>query len=99
MGSHYNYLDKHFHKFAKEVGADIDWADGMVVAHGDKGYSYEGEWEENGISFNHGMMIFLLSYLKPFSKTVRETEKGWVAPCQWVIDNYKNFEKYLPKEE
>lgn len=99
MGSHYDYLDKHWHNFAKTVGGNIAWADGIVSAHGDKGYSYQSDWEDVGISFNHGMMIFLLSYVKPFSKTVRSTDNGWVDPCQWVIDNYEKFKTYMPEDE
>ena len=99
MGSHYDYLDKHWHNFAKIVGGNIVWADGIVSAHGDKGYSYQSDWEEAGICFNHGMMLFLLSYVKPFSNTVRDTDKGWVNPCQWVIDNYEKFKAYMPEGE
>jgi hypothetical protein len=72
--------------------------DGGIVAHGDKCYSYRSEWESKGIPFEHGVAIYLLTYLRPYSKEVRETSNGWVAPKDWVIANYHKFVNHLPVE-
>lgn len=96
--SHYDWLEKHFKAFALAVGVGWAWADGIISAHGDKCYNYRGIWQEAGIPFSHGVAIYLLTYLNPFAKEVRETKDGWVAPADWVVRNYGRFKEHLPKE-
>ena len=62
----------------------------LSVAHGDKCYGYRDEWENAGVPFNHGALIYLFTHMSPYSIQVRETENGWVDVCQWVIDFYKS---------
>ena len=101
--NHYKWLDKNFIQFLLNLGMLEKYAKdttGISGAHGDKGYQYKEIWKENGIHFYHGMAIYLLTYLLPYNNESRETEKGWVAPCQWVVDNYEkghNFKQYLPE--
>lgn len=97
--NHYNYLDKYWHKFAESVGGDISWTGGIVGAHGDKGEGYSIRWRNVGIHFYHGMMIFLLSYIKPFSNEVRQTKNGFVNVGDWVIEKYKTLKDFLPPIE
>ncbi len=59
---------------------------GIIGAHGDKGYGYRSTWEKNGISYNHGMLIYLLTWTK-------EMEEDKHKSCEWVIDRYSH---YLP---
>jgi hypothetical protein len=73
------------------------WNGGIVVAHGDKGYCYSDEWEEHGIPFHEGMVVYLLSYLAPWGNEVRNTDHGFVDPKEWVIDNYDKFKDDIPK--
>lgn len=61
----------------------------LSVAHGDKCYGYRDEWENAGVPFNHGALIYLFTRMSPYSSQVRETENGWVDVGQWVIDFYK----------
>ena len=65
----------------------------LAVAHGDKCYSQRDGWEKQGVPFNHGALIYLFTYMKPYSEYVRNTDDGWVNPHNWVIGFYKNNEE------
>lgn len=94
--SHYDYLYENLPNFLdKYARGGFQCYTGIISAHGDKGYSYSNTWEQYGIPFEHGMMLYILSYCFPFSQEVRETKKGWVSPEQWVIDNYNKFKSDL----
>lgn len=94
--SHYDWLEKHFNSFYKNVtGKDYD-VRGMIVAHGDKCYSHRDTFEKSGIPFERGVAIYLLTYINPFSKEVRETENGWIDPFVWIINNYNRFVLHFP---
>lgn len=97
--SHYTWLDIHFETFLAAVGGSWKTCGGIITAHGDKCYSYKRLWEDASVPFSHGVAIYLLSYLSPWSKEVRETAHGWVAPCQWVIDNYSKFKPFLSDKD
>lgn len=94
--NHYKYLEKVLPDFFKAVGLNPDLAAGLEVAHGDKAGQYQVLWEEAGIHFYKGCAIYLLSYCAPFSSEVRQTENGWVSPCDWVIANKDKFMSLLP---
>ena len=95
---HYKYLDIAFPMFLENIGIGCRWNNncGIVTSHGDKEYFYESPWEDEGIPFHEGMVLYLLTYFKPYCDEVRETENGWVAPIDWVIDNYKRFKDHIP---
>ena len=96
--SHYDYLDEHLPAFFEAVGVAWEGNAGIVLAHGDKCYTYHYEWEEAGIPFAHGLAIYLLSYCYPYSQEVRETpDGGWVPPKDWVRANYDRFKAHLPQ--
>lgn len=92
--NHYKWLDHHLQTFFKALG--VSCTNGIIVAHGDKCYSYREEWEDAGIPFSHGVALYLLSYIHPYSKTCRETEGGWIKPSDWVISNYTQLSSLLP---
>jgi len=94
--NHYDYLQKHLPEFFKAVGVSWDNNTGIISAHGDKAYGYKEKWEKAGIPFPQGVAIYLLSYCTPYAKEVRETSNGWVAPKDWVIDNWDRFKRHLP---
>lgn len=91
--NHYKWLEKHFPDFIEKLlgGEESLNCKGLIGAHGDKCYSYKPNFKEAGIDFPHGVAIYLLTYMSPFSKEVRETEHGWVDAGQWVIDNKARF--------
>lgn len=100
--SHYDYLEAYWLKFIKAIGLPGAqyYNNGMIGAHGDKGYSYRASWEEAGIPFERGMLIYLLSYCPPYNKQVRETQNGkWVNPWEWVISTYPQFVTHIEKLE
>ncbi len=96
--NHYTWLDSHFDQFLDNMkhprhGESFN---GMIVAHGDKCYGYKPDWAQVGIPFEHGVAMYLLTYLHPWSSEVRETKDRWVDPWVWVIENYSGFSAYLP---
>jgi len=93
--SHYDWLEDHLQKFFEQAGAKWE-NNGIIVAHGDKCSSYQTGWEAVGIPFEHGVAIYLLSYISPFNTEVRDTPNGWVPPNRWVVDNYSRFKPLLP---
>ena len=97
--NHYDWLEEHLKEFFENVGVEIDYHSGLITAHGDKCYGYEHIWTENEIPFRYGVAIYLLSYMKPFSDEVRDTENEWVYPDIWVITNYLRFLPFFPKEK
>lgn len=98
MNNHYDWLDIYFQAFVENCGLNDDLR-GLISAHGDKCYSYRCIWEEYNIPFEHGVAIYLLTYVKPFSEQVRNTKTGWVDPYKWVIDNYKKLKIFFNKDD
>jgi hypothetical protein len=106
--NHYKYLDAHLPTFLYLLLND-DEHFGLVGAHGDKCYQYREYWKAKGIPFEHGCLIYLLSYLYPYSSEVRETrtynnEDGskldtWVDPCKWVIQMYEELLPHILEAE
>jgi hypothetical protein len=93
--SHYDYLDENLPTFFKKIG--ILYKEGIISAYGDKAYSYRDKWQKGGLHFYHGVAIYILTYVRPFSKESRETINGWVDPGDWVLANKDRFIQYLPK--
>lgn len=92
--NHYKWLYRHSDSFGFAVGLKYKLSE-LITDHGDKCYGYRDKWEKQNIPFNHGVAIYLLSYCDPFSKEVRETSAGWVAPDDWVVSNYNRFKEFL----
>lgn len=98
--NHYRWLEKHLPQFFEDIGLSWKNNQGIISAHGDKGYTYRDLWEKNNIPFNHGIAIYLLSYCDPFWFYCRRThKKEWLPVEQWVIDNYCEFKEYLADPE
>lgn len=97
--NHYPYLEAHLFDFMAKVGVNVDSCKGLISAAGDKCHQYQRKWEDAGVPFQHGATIYMLTYCDPFSDEVRETGNGFVAPAQWVIDNYPKFKPFLPPVE
>ena len=97
--NHYDYLTKNIFPFLEKCGVNPEWNGGIISAHGDKAYGYRYQWNENGLHFFHGVAIYLLTYCRPYSQEVRETENGWVDPGDWVLKNKDRFLKFLPPVE
>lgn len=97
--SHYDWLNKYLKTFFDDLG--IDWVEcsGIIVAHGDKCYGYKRKWESNNIPFEHGVALYLLTYVTPFDTESRETKSGWIHPADWVVTNYPKYREQLTNYE
>lgn len=67
----YDFTEKYGNIFAKYLGLNIDLSSNSY--HADKSDQYKSIYSENGLSLNDGALIYLLSYEKPYSETVRVT--------------------------
>ena len=94
--SHYEWLEKNLETIFDNLSLDYSHHCGIIRYHGDKAYSYRDMWKKEGIHFFHGMAMYLLSYVLPFSNECRQTKQGWVPVETWVIDKYKQFKKHFP---
>lgn len=97
--NHYVWLEENLNAFwIKVLGRSLEdsYCAGIIGSDGDKCYQYRQAWEDAGIPFPHGVAIYMLGSVPPFSLEVRETKMGWVAPKDWVIRMYPKFKKYLP---
>lgn len=97
--SHYEWLKINFGTFLTNLGHPelMEWNGGIISAHGDKCYCYRYSWDEAGIPFPHGVAIYFLSYMKPWSDETRELSDGtWVDVGKWVIEKYPEMVGYLP---
>jgi hypothetical protein len=96
--SHYDWLHENLVTFLTALNLpDAKYMDGLISAHGDKWYCEKQSWEKQGIPFEHGVAIALLSYVSPYNKESRETkDNGWVHPARWVEENYQRFLPFLP---
>lgn len=99
--SYYDWLEINLPKFLINLGMNEEKAvfesRGLIRAHGDKCGQYRQKFDENGLPFEYGVAIYLLTYVPQFSTEVRETVNGWVAPVDWIINNKDRFLPYLPK--
>lgn len=57
------------------------------------------ECEESNIPFKYGVLIYILTYLKPWSDEVRNTEDGWVNPTKWVFSNVDSFKVVIEEAD
>lgn len=87
QNNHYKYIEKYGNVFSDALG--IDDVTKSLVADGDKCRQYKDQWEEAGVPFVIGSMIYIASKEYKYVSTVRQTENGWVDVCQWVIDKFK----------
>jgi hypothetical protein len=95
------YPENHY-EFIERVGKYVSTTWGhpenpalYLTAHGDKCLQYKDLWEDNGVPFNHGAYVYLLSHMAAYSKNVRQTERGWVDPGQWVITYYQGNPEFV----
>ena len=94
--SHYEWLEKNLEEIFNNLNLNYSHYQGIIRCHGDKAYGYRDLWESQNIHFFHGMTMYLLSYIQPYSNESRQTEFGWVPVEKWVIDNYERFKKHFP---
>ena len=89
--NHYDWLDRNLSAFLQKNGVQPIAVEGIISADGDKCYGARKRWEENGIPFERGVAMYILSKFSPYSDEVRDTKDGWVDPFDWVIQNKERF--------
>lgn len=57
--------------------------------HTDKAFQYRDRWAEAGIEYRFGVLLYLMSFCEPYLHSVRQTDEGFVDPCDWVIEQFK----------
>lgn len=93
--SHYDYLEfvidrfwpKVFGKTRNEMFCGCN-----VGAHADKCDGYKFDWNDAGIPFYHGVLLFLLTYTKLMDRPKHESG-------EWVIENYEKFNSMIFEAE
>jgi hypothetical protein len=97
--NHYEWLEKYLPAIYKKL--NLSYSSGIIVADGDKCYTYESIWKRNGIPFSHGVALYILTKESPYCKEVRDGNPviGWVSPFVWVTENYHKFEKMIKEIE
>lgn len=81
--SHYAYIEKHGAWFSEQLG--VEDINKFIIAHGDKSRQYEDIFQKLNVSSKKGAMVYLLSFLKPYSSEVRDTIHGWISVESWLI--------------
>lgn len=98
MINHYKWLEQNLLPFRDKLNIPNYKMSLGIISHGDKCYQYMEMWRNHNIPFQHGVLIYLLSYVEPYSRECRELPDGkWISPGCWVRDNYNRFKPYIPE--
>lgn len=87
-------LERKFPVFLKNIGKEdqIQYAESIIICDSDKCDQYRVAWEKNNIPFIDGVMIYLITKMKPYCDEARVT----ISPSDFVIKYFKTFKKFLP---
>lgn len=90
----YEKLNKDFPVFLKNIGKEkqIPYAEAIIACDADKCEQYRKTWENHGIPFEHGVMIYLITKMKPYCDEARKT----ISVSDFVIKHYEEFKVYIP---
>lgn len=90
----YDKLRNDFPIFLKNIGKEdqIPYAESIIICDSDKCMQYSKIWQENNIPFEHGVMIYLITKMRPYCKEARKT----ISASDFVIKYYEDFKKFIP---
>lgn len=90
----YEELSKKFPVFLKNIGKEkeLEYADSIITCDADKCEQYRYAWENAGIPFVEGTMIYLIEKMDPYCREARIS----VPAVDFVIKNYEKFKQYMP---
>ena len=90
----YDVLNRDFPIFLKNIGKEnqVQYAESIIICDSDKCTQYRDIWENNGIPFEHGVMIYLITKMKPYCNEARRT----ISASEFVIKYYEQFKKFIP---
>lgn len=88
-------LEKKFPIFLKNIGKEdqVKYAKSIIICDADKCDQYRIIWEKNNISFTDGIMIYLITKMKPYCEEARVT----ISPSDFVIKYFEIFKEFLPQ--
>jgi hypothetical protein len=99
INSHYDWLEKYLPSIFKSLGIEWNLYCGIIVADGDKCYGYADLFKRNGIPFEHGVAMYMLSKTSKYPNQCRETSSGWVPVQEWIIKTYPSLKQYFDGRE
>ena len=86
-------LKNDFSIFLRNIGKEnqVPYAESIIVCDADKCTQYSDVWKRNGIPYEHGVMIYLITKMRPYCNEARVT----ISPCELVIKHYNEFKKFM----
>lgn len=90
----YDILNRDFPIFLKNIGKEnqVQYAESIIICDSDKCTQYREIWERNGIPYEQGVMIYLITKMKPYSDEARKT----ISASDFVIKYYGKFKEFMP---
>lgn len=87
-------LKNDFSLFLRNIGKEnqVPYAESIIICDADKCTQYSEVWERNGIPYEHGVMIYLITKMKPYCDEARVT----ISASDFVIKHYDEFKKFIP---
>ena len=87
--SMYDMVEMASKTFSNALNLPFDVSE-MLGAHGDKCYQYQSVANKYGYQPYQLCMVYLLSYMSPYSTQVRDTSNGWVDIRDWLEHMFKD---------
>ena len=90
----YKKLERDFSIFLRNIGKEnqVQYTESIIICDADKCTQYSEIWKRNGIPFEHGVMIYLITKMKPYSDEARKT----ISASDFVIQYYEKFKEFMP---
>lgn len=87
-------LKNDFPIFLRNIGKEnqVSYAESIIICDADKCTQYNEVWKRNGIPYEHGAMIYLITKMKPYCDEARVT----ISASDFVIKHYGEFKKFIP---
>lgn len=90
----FHELERKFPIFLENIGKpeQVKYSSSIITCDADKCEQYRNEWEKAGIPYINGIMIYLISKMRPYNREARVT----ISAKDFVIKHYKEFEEMIP---
>lgn len=87
-------VERKFPVFLKNIGKEdqVKYAQSIIICDSDKCDQYRDIWKKNNIPFVDGIMIYLITKMKPYCEEARVT----ISPSDFVIKHFETFREFLP---
>lgn len=90
----YKELERKFPIFLNNIGKSnqIPYASSIISCDADKCEQYRKTWENAGIPYIKGVMIYLISKMNPYNKEARVT----ISASDFVLKHFSEFDNLIP---